>query len=68
MTRYYDFWIADMHHYTVEVDGNDEPTALWFDDLDRPQPLSLAKPSHGTPRGGERRAPSIVCGLGEAAQ
>jgi hypothetical protein len=36
--RYYDFWIADRHHYTVEIDGNDEPTAVWFDDLDHPQP------------------------------
>jgi hypothetical protein len=31
-----DFWIADMVHYTVTVEGAGEVVAVWYDDLDHP--------------------------------
>ena len=33
----FDFWIADMFHYTVSLDEAGEVAAVWFDDLDHPK-------------------------------
>lgn len=47
----FDFWVADMFHYTVAVDGAGEVTAVWFDDLDHPKPVLEWEARSGQPPG-----------------
>jgi hypothetical protein len=51
----YAFWIADMFHYTVQVDDDGRPARVWYDDLDHPVATLEWSRATGQPPSGDVR-------------